>query len=52
MITFGYQGKPLFIQGPQDDAKRIIKTLKQDWRAAVTALTHGPDGQLRRRSWE
>jgi hypothetical protein len=28
-IGFGYQGKPLFIQGPDDDAGRIVKTLKR-----------------------
>lgn len=26
-IEFGYNGKPLYIQGPFDDANRIIKTL-------------------------
>jgi hypothetical protein len=29
VIGFGYQGKPLFIQGPEDDAARIIKRLKR-----------------------
>jgi hypothetical protein len=29
VISFGYQGKPLFIQGPDDDAARIIKKLKR-----------------------
>jgi hypothetical protein len=29
VITFGYQGKPLFIAGPHDDAARIMKTLKR-----------------------
>jgi hypothetical protein len=29
VIGFGYQGKPLFIQGPEDDAARIIKKLKR-----------------------
>jgi hypothetical protein len=29
VISFGYQGKPLFIAGPQDDAARIMKTLKR-----------------------
>jgi hypothetical protein len=29
VISFGYQGKPLFIQGPQDDAARIIKKLNR-----------------------
>ena len=29
VISFGYQGKPLFIQGPEDDAARIIKKLNR-----------------------
>jgi hypothetical protein len=29
MIGFGYRGKPLFIQGPHDNAARIIKTLNE-----------------------
>jgi hypothetical protein len=29
LIGFGYQGKPLFIAGPQDDAARIMKTLSR-----------------------
>jgi hypothetical protein len=29
VIGFGYQGKPLFIQGPEDDAARIIKKLRR-----------------------
>jgi hypothetical protein len=29
VIGFGYQGKPLFIPGPQDDAARIMKTLNR-----------------------
>ena len=29
MIGFGYQGKLLFIQDPEDDARRIIKTLSR-----------------------
>lgn len=29
VIGFGYQGKPLFIQGPNDDAARIMKRLKR-----------------------
>jgi hypothetical protein len=29
VISFGYQGKPLFIPGPQDDAARIMKRLKR-----------------------
>jgi hypothetical protein len=28
VIGFGYQGMPLFIPGPQDDAARILKRLK------------------------
>jgi hypothetical protein len=29
MICFGYQGKPLFIQGPNDDATRIMSRLNR-----------------------
>ena len=29
MIGFGYQGKPLFIQGPNDDAARIMNRLNR-----------------------
>jgi hypothetical protein len=29
VIGFGYQGKPLFIQGPQDDAAYIMKRLRR-----------------------
>ena len=29
MIGFGYQGKPQFIQGPNDDAARIMKKLNR-----------------------
>ena len=29
VIGFGYQGKPLFIQGPEDDAARIMKKLNR-----------------------
>ena len=29
VIGFGYQGKPLFIQGPEDDAARIMKRLNR-----------------------
>jgi hypothetical protein len=32
MIGFGYQGKPLFIQGPNDDAARIMNTLNRKAR--------------------
>jgi hypothetical protein len=28
-ITFGHEGKPMYIQGPYDDAARIIRTLRR-----------------------
>lgn len=28
-ITFGHEGKPMYVQGPYDDAARIIRTLRR-----------------------
>jgi hypothetical protein len=28
-ITFGHHGKPLFVQGPYDDANRVLRTLER-----------------------
>ena len=28
-ITFGHEGKPMYIQGPYDDAARIVRTLRR-----------------------
>ena len=28
-ITFGHEGKPMYVQGPYDDAAHIIRTLRR-----------------------
>jgi hypothetical protein len=28
-LPFGHEGKPMYIQGPYDDATRIVRTLRR-----------------------
>jgi hypothetical protein len=43
VITFGYQGKPLFIQGPEDDAAHIMKRLNARSGATASTASSTPD---------